>query len=142
MRGPFAHLPTLEELEVLAVLWEIAPAGVEPVAEVIRQRHPIDNTTLASLLRSLTDRGMLRRGQSPKGFVWSPALPREDMMLAVLDRLLEVAYDGSAAALVDHLSRAGRLEPAGTRSGADQPDAAPPAAPSARRRRPRSPKSK
>ena len=54
------------------------------------------NSTVRTQLRQLEERGQLVRFDSPGGYVYRPARPRQNAALAAMQRFLQTFVDGSA----------------------------------------------
>lgn len=89
--------PTAAELEILAVLWRLGPATVRDVhAEMPEKGY----TTLLKLMQIMTDKGLVERDQSARAHVYQAAYREEETQSQLLRDLLERAFGGSPALLV------------------------------------------
>ncbi len=95
--------PTTAELEILAVLWELGPATVKEVHEVINERRPTIYTTVLKFLQIMSEKGLVERDAANKAHVYRAALSQEQTQKTLVSDLLEKAFRGSALKLVQHI---------------------------------------
>lgn len=115
MARPASSQPTDGELEILNVLWEFGPAGVGKVHEVLNERRAVALTTVATMLKTMLAKGLARREDGAKGFVYSAEVSREAAASGLVGKLLSHVFDGSARRLVSHLLSEGTLDEQGRR---------------------------
>jgi len=104
--------PTDGELAILAALWEIGPATVRQI------HHHLDRdtayTTVLKLLQIMTDKGLVRRIDSPppaRSHIYAAAQPAQATQRRLLSDLVDKAFAGSAANLVLQALAAKRASP-------------------------------
>jgi predicted transcriptional regulator len=100
MRKPGVARPTAAELEILQILWRSGPATVRAVNEALNRGREVGYTTTLKLMQIMVEKGLLDRDESARSHVYSPAVPEEETRGAILDRLVQSAFGGSAARLV------------------------------------------
>jgi predicted transcriptional regulator len=110
MARPPSTQPTDGELEILNVLWEAGPSGLGRVHEMLSTRRPVALTTVATMLKTMRSKGLVVRGDGPKGHVYTAALTHDDAAAGLVGKLLRHVFDGSARRLVAHLIREGTLD--------------------------------
>jgi BlaI family penicillinase repressor len=90
------------QLRIMRVLWKSGPASV---AEVKRQLggNRLAYTTVATMLRKMEDRGLLRHGQTGRRFIYVPAVTAEEVTRSMADDLVERLFEGNLADTVAHL---------------------------------------
>lgn len=103
MARPASTHPTDGELEILQVLWDSGPSELGRICEALRARRPVANTTIATMLKVMLDKGLVQRETGGRGFRWSAKAGRDKTRAGLLRKLLERAFGGSAKALVGHL---------------------------------------
>jgi len=108
-RPPSVH-PTDVELEILKILWDGGPAELGGVCAALRSRRPVANTTVATMLKVMLDKGLVARDRGPRGYQWSAIVSRKAATTGLLGKLLDRAFDGSARRLVAHLIETDRLD--------------------------------
>jgi predicted transcriptional regulator len=107
MARPRSPQPTDVELEILKTLWESGPAELAVVCAGIRRRRPVATTTVATLLGVMLEKGLVRRTQGPRAYVWEAVASRETTASGMLRGLMERIFEGSARRLVAHLLSSG-----------------------------------
>lgn len=100
MARPPSPSPTERELEILQVLWEAGEASLSEVREVLSRERPVAATTVASMLKIMSDKGQVVRTPDRR---WRAVVTRDTAGKGLLDRLLNVVFDGSAQRLVAHV---------------------------------------
>ena len=105
MSRPTYDQPTPGELEVLKVLWDLGPATVREVMEVLNREAVRERayTSVMSLLNVMTEKGLLTRKPKGRAFVYAPAVERGDTLGDMVGALLGRVFEGSASSLVAHL---------------------------------------
>ena len=90
------------QLRIMKVLWDLGPTGV---AEV--QRHlggdQLAYTTVATMLRKMEDRGLVRHREEGRRFIYEPAVSAEAVTQCMADDLVNRLFQGSLADAVTHL---------------------------------------
>lgn len=116
--------PTDAELAILQVLWSEGPSGLGAVHEALRASRAVALTTAATTLKVMLDKGLVRREDGPKGYLWSAATTREAAATGMLGKILDHVFDGSARGLVAHLIEGGALDDRDRRAIREMLDAA------------------
>ena len=109
MARPPSTQPTDGELEILNVLWDVGPAGLGRVHEALSARRAVAMTTVATMLKTMIAKGLVRRDDGPRGFAYAAEVSREAAATGLLGRLLNGVFEGSARRLVAHLLSEGTL---------------------------------
>jgi predicted transcriptional regulator len=108
--------PTAAELELLRVLWPIAPATVKQVHQAMQEERA--DVTYASVLRQMQvmhAKGLLTRDESERSHVYAPSQSQNMLQASLLKELIHKAFSGSGKALVmaalrKHVTREEREE--------------------------------
>jgi predicted transcriptional regulator len=103
--------PTDAELRILNCLWD---AGAMRLSEIAAELSggagaSLANTTIATTLKVMSQKGLVRRTKRGANVVWVASVTRESASRGSVDRLLDRLFDGSASKLVAHLISGGRL---------------------------------
>ena len=101
-RPPSTH-PTDGELELLQILWQTGPAGLGHICTALRQQRPIATTTVATMLKVMLDKNLVRRKRTAQGYLWSAKSTRQNTATGMVRKLVDLVFDGSAQRLVAHL---------------------------------------
>jgi predicted transcriptional regulator len=75
----------------------------------LREERPVATTTVATMLRVLLDKKLVRRKKSDHGYQWSAAVSHDSAAQGMVGRLVDRMFDGSAGRLIAHLVEAGDL---------------------------------
>jgi predicted transcriptional regulator len=98
----FASLGYLEA-DILAIVWELNKATVRDVYETLLQRRRIAYTTVMTVMGNLATKGLLVRDQTNTAYLYRPAIPRQEVIAAVTDSLIEGLCAGETATVLSHL---------------------------------------
>ncbi len=109
-RPPATH-PTDGELEILRVLWDRGPSSLSEICEALRRERDVATTTVATMLRVMLDKGLVKRKPAARGHHWSAAVTQSAAARSMVGKLVDNVFDGSASRLVAHLVEAGQLSP-------------------------------
>lgn len=92
--------PTDAELEILTVLWSRGPSTVREVHELTAKSKPTQYTTVLKLMQIMAEKGLLRRDEQRRAHVYEAACPPEWTQKQLAGDLLQRAFNGSAARLL------------------------------------------
>ena len=109
MARPRSNHPTDTELEILQVLWRTGPASLGKVYEELRRQREVAKTTVATMLKLMLDKKLVRRAEGPRGYLWSAAVTRRKTAAEMVGKLIAGIFDGSAQRMVAHLVEAGDI---------------------------------
>jgi BlaI family transcriptional regulator, penicillinase repressor len=101
-RPPSAH-PTDGELELLQILWQSGPCGLGQICTALRLQRPIATTTVATTLKVMLEKNLVRRKSTQQGYVWSARTTQQNAASGMIRKLIDSVFDGSAQRLVTHL---------------------------------------
>jgi BlaI family penicillinase repressor len=110
MARPPSKQPTDGELEILKVLWDQGPAGLGPIHATLGRSRPVATTTVATMLKMMLDKGLVRREAGPKGYAWSAVVTRQAAASGLIGKVVQHVFDGSSRLLVAHMIQEGRLD--------------------------------
>ena len=65
-RPPSQH-PTDGELEILRTLWDRGPSSLSEICESLREGREVATTTVATMLRVMVDKGLVKRKPARRG---------------------------------------------------------------------------
>lgn len=103
--------PTNAELEILGILWQHGPQTVKQVHETIRPSRDVGYTTILKMMQLMTEKGLLERDESQRSHVYRAVVPEKKVKKRLLSDLLDRAFDGSTASMVQQLLSAKRATP-------------------------------
>jgi predicted transcriptional regulator len=91
-------------LSILSVLWQRGPSTVREVHDALRAARTgasaVGYTTVLKLLQIMTEKGLVRRDESSRTHVYSPAYSQDHTERQLVTDLMDRAFGGSAAKLV------------------------------------------
>jgi BlaI family transcriptional regulator, penicillinase repressor len=94
--------PTAAELDILRALWQLGPATVRQVHEVLNAEKPCGYTTVLKFMQIMTAKGLLLRDESQRSHLYCPRVPAENTQRQLVADLLERVCEGSAEKLMMH----------------------------------------
>jgi BlaI family transcriptional regulator, penicillinase repressor len=103
--------PTDAELDILQVLWDLGPATVREVHEVLQRSKHSQYTTTLKLMQIMAEKGLLDRDESARAHVYRPRQEREQVQTQVAKYLLDRLFGGSAQSLLLGALSAKRASP-------------------------------
>jgi BlaI family transcriptional regulator, penicillinase repressor len=96
--------PTDAELEILTILWSRGPSTVREIHEASGQskpqRKPTQYTTVLKFLQIMAEKGLVRRDEKQRAHVYEAACPPEWTQKQLAGDLLQRAFNGSAARML------------------------------------------
>jgi predicted transcriptional regulator len=121
-RPPTPH-PTDGELEILRVLWSQGPSSLSTICEALRTERDVATTTVATMLRVMQEKGLVKRATAPRaaapraarnaspqrGALWSAAVTHKSAAKRMVGKLVDHLFDGAADRLVAHMIEGGQL---------------------------------
>ena len=103
--------PTNAELEILVVLWQHGPQTVKQVHDAVRDTRGVGYTTVLKLMQLMTEKGLLERDETERSHVYRPVVPEKNVKRRLVSDLVDRAFAGSSANLVQQLLSAKRATP-------------------------------
>jgi predicted transcriptional regulator len=98
------------EMEVLHHVWDLGEATVSDVRERILRDRDIAYTTVMTVLKKLSEKGYLQYRKDGRSYVYSAAVPQEDVQHTLLHRLMDKVFHGSPSALLQTLIQREKLD--------------------------------
>lgn len=102
------HLTPLE-LEIMHVLWEVAPANVQTVQGHLKRE--LAYTTVQTMLNILLRKGKVKRALKDRAYFYRPAVSRSHVTRRQITDIVDRLFAGSAESLVMSLVETNRLTP-------------------------------
>jgi predicted transcriptional regulator len=96
---------TDQELEIMKVVWDLAPTTVRAVYETLRMHRQIAYTTVMTMMRIMAQKGHLKVSRADRAYVYRPARPRHTVVGEIVQDFVERVFGGAAEPLVQHLVR-------------------------------------
>ena len=96
--------PTRSELEILQVLWKHGPSTVRFVNDQLNeQKREVQYTSTLKLMQIMAEKGILLRDESQMKHIYSAAEEESKTKEVLLDRFVNIMYNGSASSLLMQL---------------------------------------
>lgn len=92
---------TLQELELMKIIWNLGEASVAQVKKVYQSDYNLAYTTIMTILSRLEKKGMLKQRKSGKAFYYSAIHSREEVAEAAIDNLARIFFNGSRESIAD-----------------------------------------
>ena len=108
MDKPPSPTPTERELEILKILWDLGPASVRSVFDVMRARENIAQNTVQTFLRMMEDKGLVSHHLEGRSFIYRPLYSRQKTVSRFLNRV----FDGAVDQLVMSAFQSKKVSPA------------------------------
>lgn len=108
MKGP-RNLGDLQ-LAILRALWTLGEAPVAEVHAALSDRG-LALTTIATMLRKMEEKGLVAHTEQGRQFLYRAKLAPEQVQKNLVGDLVSRLFDGDPLELVNHLLRAGEIEP-------------------------------
>jgi predicted transcriptional regulator len=108
-KNPDPSLTPLE-LEIMNVLWETGPAGVQLVQSNLKSRE-LAYTTVQTMLNVLHRKAKVKRTLRGRAFEYTPVVSREKAAGAAIRDIIDRLFGGSAESLVMSLVESRNLGP-------------------------------
>lgn len=99
------------EMEILHHVWNMQKATVAEVQERILKDRKVAYTTVMTIMKNLSDKGLLNKKLKGNTYVYRPAQPAGEVQKNLLRQFMEKVFKGSPTALVQTLVQAGKLGP-------------------------------
>ncbi len=92
--------PTDVELSILRVLWDLGPASVKQVHQVMNGDREISYTGVLRMLQVMFEKGLVERDERERSHVYRPTHRQDAMQTGLVADLMRRAFAGSAKDLV------------------------------------------
>ena len=103
MAEPKIHRLGDLQLQIMKVLWAKGEATVAEVYETLAGGCELAYTTVATMLRKMEGRGLLKHHLEGRSFVYRAVIGAEAVTRGMADHLLDRLFEGSLPDLVHHL---------------------------------------
>jgi predicted transcriptional regulator len=90
------------QLRIMRILWQRGEATVAEVMEDLG-RAQLAYTTVATMLRKMEARGLVRHRVEGRTFIYKPQVAEEQVSRKMTDHLLDRLFQGSLSGMISHL---------------------------------------
>ncbi len=91
------------QLKIMKVLWDRPGSSVAEVHAALAADHDLAYTTVATMLRKMEGRGLVRHRVDGRTFLYRAAVAAEAVSRGMSDHLLDRVFEGRLADMVSHL---------------------------------------
>jgi predicted transcriptional regulator len=91
------------QLRLMQVLWQRGEATVGEVHKELAAERDLAYTTVATMLRKMEARGLVRHRVEERSFVYRAVIGADAVSRGMADHLLDRLFEGSLADMVQHL---------------------------------------
>ena len=95
---------TNTEWRVMDCLWEKSPRSSMQIVAEMRDRVGWAKTTTLTMLRRMTEKGLLHCDETGDGKAYSPLVVREDAVTRETESFLERVYKGSVSMMMSEIA--------------------------------------
>ncbi|UWP94017.1 BlaI/MecI/CopY family transcriptional regulator (plasmid) [Aliiroseovarius crassostreae] len=96
-------LLTEVELEFMTVIWETGGGTVHEILAELNKVQERAYTSVATILKIMTEKGFLVSARKDRALVYTPAIPKADYQKTTLKNLSSKLFNDTPAALVARL---------------------------------------
>jgi BlaI family transcriptional regulator, penicillinase repressor len=109
MARPANPHPTDGEMELLQILWQSGPTSLGQICSSLRSQRTVATTTVATMLKVMLEKKLVVRKAGKQGYLWSAKTTRKSAAMGMVQKLVDLVFDGSAERLVAHLVESGQI---------------------------------
>jgi len=99
-RGKSAVKPTEAELTLLNILWQMGPATVRQIHEVVSTTQTTGYTTVLKILQIMHEKSLVIRDETNRAHVYAAANSEMHTQSSLIKDLISKAFGGSTSKLV------------------------------------------
>ena len=99
-RDKSAVKPTEAELSLLNILWQMGPATVKQIHEVVSTTHKTGYTTVLKILQIMHEKSLVIRDETNRAHVYAAANSEMHTQSSLIKDLISKAFGGSTSKLV------------------------------------------
>ena len=91
------------QLRIMKILWQRAEAAVAEVHQELSREGDLAYTTIATMLRKMEARGLVRHRLHERKFLYRPQVQAEEVTRKISAHFIERLFEGSLADMIAHL---------------------------------------
>jgi len=88
------------EFELMEILWSAGEASVREVWQQVLPRRPLAYTTVMTVLDKMHRKRIVTQRKQGKAYFYSPAIPRDQALTAVVEHVLKTYFSNSPSELL------------------------------------------
>lgn len=98
------------QLAIMRVLWSESEASASGVHRALWEERGLAPTTIATMLRKMEDRGLVRHRTEGRKFIYRPAVSEENVRSSMVGQLSDRLFRGNVAAFASYLISEGAID--------------------------------
>jgi predicted transcriptional regulator len=91
------------QLRIMQILWQRTEAAVAEVHQTLAGEGDWAYTTIATMLRKMEGRGLVRHRLHERKFLYRPAIKAEEVTRKISAHFIDRLFEGSLADMIAHL---------------------------------------
>jgi predicted transcriptional regulator len=91
------------QLKIMKLLWEKSEASVPEIHDVLSRSKDLAYTTIATMLRKMEVKGLVKHRVDDRKFIYRPAVQEEAVSKNMTEHLLDRLFEGNLTGMVAHL---------------------------------------
>jgi predicted transcriptional regulator len=91
------------QLKIMKILWERAETGVGEAHQALSKDGSWAYTTIATMLRKMEARGLVRHRLHERKFLYRPGVQAEEVTRKISTHFIDRLFEGSLADMIAHL---------------------------------------
>lgn len=99
-RSKSGFKPTAAELSLLNIMWQIGPATVRQIHDVLSETQTTGYSTVLKILQIMHEKALVTRDESNRAHIYAPANSEIQTQSSLLKDLVTKAFGGSTSKLV------------------------------------------
>ena len=99
-RENVANKPTEAELSLLNILWQMGPATVRQIHDMVNSDHKAGYTTVLKILQIMHEKSLVIRDETNRAHVYAAANSETYTQTSLIKDLITKAFGGSKSKLV------------------------------------------
>ena len=103
MRTPRAYRLGDLQLRIMKILWRLGTASVATVHVELATEGRLAYTTIATMLRKMEARGLVKHDRDGRRFLYIAAVPAEAITRSMANDVIDRLFEGNLADMVSHL---------------------------------------
>jgi len=103
MSRPRIHRLGDLQLHIMQSLWQRGEATVAQVLEDVASHSDLAYTTVATMLRKMEARGLVRHRAEGRSFIYTAKVEANEVSRGMADHLVDRLFEGSLLDVVNHL---------------------------------------
>ena len=96
---------------IMRVLWDQKEATAAEVHQALLDERGLAPTTIATMLNKLEKKGVVTHRSEGRQYIYRAVVAERDVRRSMVSELVERAFQGDAAALVNHLLEERDIDP-------------------------------